>query len=400
MPAFAAHDADGLGDRQRRFEQPQRDDLRYRVGHPDDEPQSRGAGPALDRVQQFASEGEDLVGVAVDHPPRVGQHEPAPFPREEPLAKSAFELTDLGGDRRGPRRNSAPAFVDAAVPHRRPEVEKMMVVEPFHGLDYSSFYTNDPVQLSHFLSGIPSFNRRAGIAAGAVAWNARRSHHEPHHETRNVAVTEPFRTYVDRRVRLVLGRFGRKVAHVTVRFTDVNGTRGGVDKLCRVEARFWGTVVVGRRRRPPGDNRSVHRMGRGRAVSGESTGLPDRVRRAARVSEGRFTSSRRILSCGSGSAVAPMDSRTVAHPRVSRARTRLRCRIDRLTEHSGRPSRPSWWRCSRSTWACSIARPTRSIQGGADVERRVGRHSPSRSTSAVWTLVRPDARPGVPRPAT
>ena len=60
----------------------------------------------------------------------------------------------------------------------------------------------------------------------------------------NVALTQPIRTYVDRRVRMVLGRFGPKIAWVSVRISDVNGPRGGVDKLCRIEARFWGRIMV------------------------------------------------------------------------------------------------------------------------------------------------------------
>jgi len=37
-----------------------------------------------------------------------------------------------------------------------------------------------------------------------------------------------------------MGRFGAKLARVSVRISDVNGPRGGVDKLCRVETRLWG----------------------------------------------------------------------------------------------------------------------------------------------------------------
>ena len=83
----------------------------------------------------------------------------------------------------------------------------------------------------------------------------------------NVAPTEPIRTYVDRRVRMVLGRFGSKIAWVSVRISDVNGPRGGVDKLCRIEARFWGRIMVvvedtAADLRQAID-RSIRRMGRG-----------------------------------------------------------------------------------------------------------------------------------------
>lgn len=41
-----------------------------------------------------------------------------------------------------------------------------------------------------------------------------------------------------RRLEYALGRFGRRVRSVTVRLTDVNGPRGGVDKKCAVAVRL------------------------------------------------------------------------------------------------------------------------------------------------------------------
>ena len=95
----------------------------------------------------------------------------------------------------------------------------------------------------------------------------------------NVPLSQPVRTYIDRRVRMVMGRFGRKIARVSVRVSDVNGPRGGVDKLCRIEARFWGNlpVVV---EDAAGDlrqaiDRSIHRMGRAVArVAGKRLATP------------------------------------------------------------------------------------------------------------------------------
>ena len=82
----------------------------------------------------------------------------------------------------------------------------------------------------------------------------------------NVALTQPIRTYIDRRVRMVMGRFGRKIARVSVRISDVNGPRGGVDKLCRIEARFWGSLPVivedAAVDLRPAIDRSIYRMGR------------------------------------------------------------------------------------------------------------------------------------------
>jgi len=60
----------------------------------------------------------------------------------------------------------------------------------------------------------------------------------------DIALTPQIRTYIERRVRMVMGRFGSKIARVSVRISDVNGPRGGVDKLCRIETRFWGGIPV------------------------------------------------------------------------------------------------------------------------------------------------------------
>ncbi len=53
-------------------------------------------------------------------------------------------------------------------------------------------------------------------------------------------------TAMERRLRFALGRFGASVSEVTVRLTDINGPRGGIDKECLVvaELRKGGEVVV------------------------------------------------------------------------------------------------------------------------------------------------------------
>lgn len=54
------------------------------------------------------------------------------------------------------------------------------------------------------------------------------------------------RTLTERRVRFVLRRLGWLVPRADVHLSDVNGSRGGVDKRCQVELRTdgSGTVVV------------------------------------------------------------------------------------------------------------------------------------------------------------
>lgn len=48
------------------------------------------------------------------------------------------------------------------------------------------------------------------------------------------ALTEDIRSYVQRRLHFALGRFALRVGRVTVRLSDLNGPRGGVDQTCRI----------------------------------------------------------------------------------------------------------------------------------------------------------------------
>lgn len=61
-------------------------------------------------------------------------------------------------------------------------------------------------------------------------------------------LTEALQSYIERRLHVSLGRFGRRVGRVRVRITDVNGFRGGVDKACCVSAQLLpsGPAVIQR----------------------------------------------------------------------------------------------------------------------------------------------------------
>jgi ribosome-associated translation inhibitor RaiA len=61
---------------------------------------------------------------------------------------------------------------------------------------------------------------------------------EIHVRTRVAGAGERVRDYVERRLRFSLGRFSRRILRVTVRIVDLNGPRGGVDKVCRIEVRL------------------------------------------------------------------------------------------------------------------------------------------------------------------
>ncbi|MBU0945441.1 MAG: hypothetical protein KJ804_04850 [Proteobacteria bacterium] len=53
-------------------------------------------------------------------------------------------------------------------------------------------------------------------------------------------------TSMERRLRFALGRFGESIKEVTVRLTDLNGPKGGIDKECLivVKLRKGGEVIV------------------------------------------------------------------------------------------------------------------------------------------------------------
>lgn len=52
--------------------------------------------------------------------------------------------------------------------------------------------------------------------------------------TRGLELPESDYDFVRRRIRFALGRFSPRIRDVTVRFTDINGPRGGVDTHCSV----------------------------------------------------------------------------------------------------------------------------------------------------------------------
>jgi ribosome hibernation promoting factor len=51
----------------------------------------------------------------------------------------------------------------------------------------------------------------------------------------NFDLTPALEAYVERRFLAALGRFGKRVPRLTIRLSDENALKGGVDKHCRVE---------------------------------------------------------------------------------------------------------------------------------------------------------------------
>lgn len=55
---------------------------------------------------------------------------------------------------------------------------------------------------------------------------------------RHITLTDTLRTHVERRARFAMGRLSDRVRNVTVRLEDINGPRGGVDKVAKVTVRL------------------------------------------------------------------------------------------------------------------------------------------------------------------
>ncbi len=59
-------------------------------------------------------------------------------------------------------------------------------------------------------------------------------------------LSRELRSTMERRICFALGRFGEAIRDVTVRLTDLNGPKGGIDKECLmvVKLRYGGEVLV------------------------------------------------------------------------------------------------------------------------------------------------------------
>lgn len=59
-------------------------------------------------------------------------------------------------------------------------------------------------------------------------------------KARDFVLTDTLRDYVEHRLLFTMARFQDRVCRVTVRLSDVNGPRGGVDKHCHLQVRLRG----------------------------------------------------------------------------------------------------------------------------------------------------------------
>jgi putative sigma-54 modulation protein len=60
----------------------------------------------------------------------------------------------------------------------------------------------------------------------------------------SLEVSEVLHDHVEHRLRFALRPFSGQISRVVVRLRDLNGPRGGVDKLCRIEVHLAGAGKV------------------------------------------------------------------------------------------------------------------------------------------------------------
>jgi hypothetical protein len=87
--------------------------------------------------------------------------------------------------------------------------------------------------------------------AGRIARPAKlkRNRHSPadipaHIRTAGATLDAADRAYVRRKLGMKLGKFARAIERVTVRVRDVNGPKGGVDKVCAIKVVLTGLPSV------------------------------------------------------------------------------------------------------------------------------------------------------------
>lgn len=57
-------------------------------------------------------------------------------------------------------------------------------------------------------------------------------------------LTEGLRAHVTRRIQFALSRFQPRVVRLSIRLSDLNGPRGGIDKSCNLQIRLHGLPDV------------------------------------------------------------------------------------------------------------------------------------------------------------
>lgn len=59
-----------------------------------------------------------------------------------------------------------------------------------------------------------------------------------------LTIPDELRKHTERRLHFALSRFGARILNVAVQLADVNGSRGGIDKQCRITVALLGSGHV------------------------------------------------------------------------------------------------------------------------------------------------------------
>jgi hypothetical protein len=62
--------------------------------------------------------------------------------------------------------------------------------------------------------------------------------------SKKITLDQQEKSHLIRRVQFALGRFASRISNVSVKVSDLNGPRGGIDKRCRLAARVQGLGEV------------------------------------------------------------------------------------------------------------------------------------------------------------
>jgi hypothetical protein len=130
--AFCADDLDTLLRFQGGLDEAVGDEFGDGVSDSDLQAQGASRGTVFERVLHLAAEGKDFFGVAVNDTPHVGEDEAAALALEELLSQGIFEFANLAADGWLCEPKLVAGLGNTAFFGDCPEIEKVMVIQPFH----------------------------------------------------------------------------------------------------------------------------------------------------------------------------------------------------------------------------------------------------------------------------
>jgi hypothetical protein len=89
-------------------------------------------GAAFQDIRHFLAKGKDFVGVSINNTAEFSKNQISPLAREELLTQGLFKGADLSADRGLCQQENLTRAGDAPFPGNRPEVQQVMIINPFH----------------------------------------------------------------------------------------------------------------------------------------------------------------------------------------------------------------------------------------------------------------------------